>query len=162
MTQTAQTSTTYRLAGSVATRFVGLSLIALALVMFLGTVTVALADWSPAVLVALLLVGLAAASGFAWWLRSRAWVVRASEEGYQVRLVRGAGQSAARWDGVEDVVTTVRRGVACLEFRLREGGRTTIPVGILAVDKEQFVRDVQERLQTARNLRPYQPPTAGD
>ena len=59
-----------------------------------------------------------------------------------------------RWSQVEDVVTAYRRDVACLELRLRDGRTTTIPVGVLAVDKDEFVREVQSRLQRGHGLRP--------
>ena len=75
-------------------------------------------------------------------------------EGYRVRLVRGAGVTEARWSAVEDAVTAIRRGVACVELRLRDGRTTTIPVGVLAVDREQFVRELQGRLQRGHGLRP--------
>ena len=91
--------------------------------------------------------------GLGWWLRSRAWVVRCTDDGYQVRLVRGAGVTEARWSSVEDAVTTHRHDVACLELRLRDGRTTTIPVGVLAVDREQFVRELQERLQRGHGLK---------
>ena len=81
----------------------------------------------------------------AWWLRNRAWVLRCTPEGYAVRLVRGAGVTDARWDAVEDAVTTTRHDVPCVVLRLRDGRTTTIPVGVLAVDKEQFVRELQGR-----------------
>ncbi len=51
-------------------------------------------------------------------------------------------------------MTTYRRDVACLELRLRDGRTTTIPVGVLAVDKEEFVRELQGRLQRGHGLRP--------
>ena len=72
----------------------------------------------------------------------------------------GSGSCAApgvreeRWSQVEDAVTTYRRDVACLELRLRDGRTTTIPVGVLAVDKDEFVRELQARLQRGHGLRP--------
>ena len=36
-------------------------------------------------------VGVAGRVGVGWWLRSRAWVLRCTDDGYRVRLVRGAG-----------------------------------------------------------------------
>jgi hypothetical protein len=81
-----------------------------------------------------------------------------------VRLVRGAGVAQAAWTDVEDAATTTRHDVPCVVLRLRDGRTTTIPVGVLAVDKEEFVRDLQVRLQQARGLRPYRPepgPAAG-
>ena len=94
---------------------------------------VALAGLPLDLLVALVLVGVLAGAGVAWWLRSRAWVLRCTDDGYRVRLVRGAGVREARWSQVEDAVTAYRRDVACLELRLRDGRTTTIPVGVLAV-----------------------------
>jgi hypothetical protein len=153
--------TTYRLAPTVVARFVGLGLVLMALLMFVGTALVAVAGLPPDLLVVLLVVAVAGVGVLAWWLRSRAWVVRCTEEGYAVRLVRGAGVTEARWTVVEDAVTTTRHDVACVVLRLRDGRTTTIPVGVLAVDKEGFVRELQERLQAARGLRPYEPPPPG-
>jgi len=113
-------------------------------------------DWR-AHLGGLVVGGLVAAAGcvlLAWWLRARAWVLRCTEEGYRVRLVRGAGVTSARWAAVEQVVTTYRHDVACLELRLRDGRTTTVPVGVLGVDREELVRHLQERLQEGHGLRP--------
>ena len=127
--------TVYRLAPAVVARFVGLALVGLALLLFVGTAVVALAGlpagppgrwWCSSVCWP--------AAGLGWWLRARAWVLRCTDDGYRVRLVRGAGVTEARWSQVEDAVTTYRRDVACLELRLRDGRTTTIPVGVLAVD----------------------------
>ena len=81
-------------------------------------------------------------------------MLRCTDDGYRVRLVRGAGVTEARWSAVEDAVTTYRHDVACVELRLRDGRTTTIPVGVLAVDKEEFVRELQGRLQRGHGLRP--------
>jgi hypothetical protein len=88
------------------------------------------------------------------WLRTGAWVLRCTDAGYRVRLVRGAGVTEARWSEVEQVVATYRRDVACLELRLRDGRTTTIPVGVLQVDRDELVRHVQGRLQHGHGLRP--------
>jgi hypothetical protein len=146
--------TVYRLAPTFVARLLGLGLVGLALLLFVGTTVVALAGVSLDVLVVIALAGVAATIGYGWWLRSRAWVLRCTDDGYRVRLVRGAGVTEARWSSVEEAVTSYRRDVACLELRLRDGGRTTIPVGVLDVDKEQLVREVQERLQRGHGLRP--------
>jgi len=153
--------TTYPLAPTVVARFVGLGLVLLAVLMFVGTALVATFDAPPDALVVVLVLGVAGVAGLAWWLRNRAWVLRTTAEGYTVRLVRGAGVTEARWDGVEDAVTTTRHDVPCVVLRLRDGRTTTIPVGVLAVDKEQFVRELQDRLQTARGLKPYRPSADG-
>jgi hypothetical protein len=154
---TASEPTTYRLAPTVVARFVGLALVLLAVVMFAGTAVVAALDLPADLLVVLLLLSVAGVSVAAWWLRNRAWVVRCTEDGYAVRLVRGAGVPQARWTAVEDAVTVTRHDVPCVALRLRDGRTTTIPVGVLAADKEQFVRELQGRLQAARGLRPYDP-----
>jgi hypothetical protein len=146
--------TLYRLAPAVVARFVGLALVGLALLLFVGTAVVAVAGAPADVLVLLVLLGVAGCLALGWWLRSGAWVLRCTDDGYQVRLVRGAGVTEARWSAVEDAVTTRRRDVACVELRLRDGRTTTIPVGVLAVDREQFVRELQGRLQRGHGLRP--------
>ncbi len=150
----ASSTTLYRLAPAFVARLLGVALVALAVLLFVGTTVVAIAGVSLDVLVVVVLVGLLAAIGFGWWLRNRAWVLRCTDDGYRVRLVRGAGVTEARWSEVEDAVTAYRRDVACLELRLRDGRTTTIPVGVLDVDKEQFVREVQARLQRGHGLRP--------
>jgi len=144
----------YRLAPAFVARLLGLGLVTLALVLFGGTAVVALTGLAPDLLLALVLLAASATVVLGWWLRNRAWVLRCTEDGYRVRLVRGAGVAEARWLDVEDAVTTYRRDVACLELRLRDGRTTTIPVGVLAVDKEEFVRDLQRRLQRGHGLRP--------
>lgn len=150
----------YRLAPAVVVRLVGAALVALAVLTFVGTLVVALTDLPAAPFVVLLLVGAVGVLGLGWYLRSRAWLVRCTEAGYRVRLVRGAGVREERWSAVEDAVTTVRHDVACLVLRLRDGRTTTIPVGLLDVDREQFVRDLQQRLQQGHGLRPWRPPAA--
>jgi len=151
--------TTYALAPTVVARFVGIALVLVAVAMFAGTALVAVLELPADLLVGLLLVCLLGVGVLAWWLRSRAWVLACEAEGYAVRLVRGAGVATARWADVEEASTVVRHEVACVLLRLRDGGSTTIPVGVLAVDKEAFVRDLQQRLQAARGLRPYRPET---
>lgn len=153
--------TTYPLAPLFVARFVGLGLVVLAVTVFAGTALVAVLDLPPDLLVVVILLGLVGVLTLAWWLRNRAWVLRCTDEGYAVRLVRGAGVTAARWDAVEDAVTASRHDVPCVVLRLRDGRTTTIPVGVLAVDKEEFVHELQGRLQAARGLKPYVPPTDG-
>ena len=114
----------------------GLSLVGLALLLFVGTAVVALAGLPADLLVLVVLLGVVGCVTLGWWLRARAWVLRCTDEGYRVRLVRGAGVTEARWSAVEDAVTTVRHDVACVELRLRDGRTTVIPVGVLAVDRE--------------------------
>ncbi|MXG88991.1 hypothetical protein [Nocardioides flavescens] len=142
----------YRLAPAFVVRLVGTAFVALALLAFVTTLVVVLADLPVAVVVVEAAVGVVALVGLGWWLRRRAWVLRCTDEGYAVRLARGAGVREARWSAVEDAVTTHRRGVACFELRLRDGRTTTVPVGLLDVDREEFVRDLQQRLQQGHGL----------
>ncbi len=143
----------YRLAPAVVARLFGLGLVLLALVMFAGTFLVSALGWNADVLVVVLLVGVGGIFTAGWFLRSRAYLLRCTAAGYRVRLVRGAGVREARWTAVEDAVTVVRHDVPCVVLRLKDGGTTTIPAGLLAVDKEQFVRELQEHLQRGHGLR---------
>lgn len=73
--------------------------------------------------------------------------------GYRVRLVRGVGVAQARWTDVEDVVATTAAGERCVVLRLRDGRTSTIPVRVLAVDPDDFVRDLQEHLDRGHGYR---------
>jgi hypothetical protein len=137
----------YRLAPLLIARFVGLYLVVLAVVVFAATAVVAATDLPADALVVLLVLGLVGLFAMAWVLRSRVTVVHLDEAGYRVAMVRGAGVKEARWIDVEDAVTTSPRGFPCVVIRLRDGGRTTIPVQALEGDPEDFARDVQARLR---------------
>jgi hypothetical protein len=144
----------YRLAPLLVARMVGSYLVALALVLFAVTALVAIADLPGDLLTALLGLGVIGMFALAWWLRSRAYVVRFEADGYRVGLVRGAGVRAATWAEVTDVGATSVRGAPCLELRLREGGSTVLPVAALAVDRDEFIRELRARLQRGHGLRP--------
>ena len=80
-------------------------------------------------------------------LLSRRWyVVRLDDIGYQVRFVRGAGRTKARWHEVEDLATTEVLGAKCVLIRLRDGSATTIPVNLIEGDREEFVDELKRRL----------------
>lgn len=143
----------YRMHPALAARFVGAGLVALALVMFGGTALVAVAGWSGDLLLVPLVLGVVGVITLGWWLRSRAYVLRADAEGYHVRLVRGAGVRDAAWRDVESAATSSPRGIPCLVLHLSGGGTTTIPVQAVAIDREQLVREVQRRLDAGRGLR---------
>lgn len=142
----------YRLAPAVTVRFVGLYLVALAIVVFGVTALVLALNWNPDALVVLAVVGLAGLGVLGWWLSKRAYVLRAAPDGYTVRLVRGAGVKAARWTQVEDAVTATIHDIPCIVLRLKDGRTTTIPVTVLALDREQFVRELQQHLQRGHRL----------
>lgn len=144
----------YRLNPAFAARFVGLALVLTAVLMFVGTALVAVLDLPGDLLVVLLVVCVAAVFVLAWRLRSRAYVLRCDRDGYRVGLVRGAGVTAARWTEVTDAVTAAPRGIPCVVLHLQDGRTTTIPVQALAIDREQFVRELQQHLRRGQGLRP--------
>ncbi|GAA4115351.1 hypothetical protein GCM10022215_14150 [Nocardioides fonticola] len=144
----------YRLNPAFGVRFFGAALVALALVMFAATAIVAIAGWNADLLVVVLVLGLAAVFTFGWWLRNRATVLHVDAEGYRVRLVRGAGVAAASWTEVEDAATASPHGIPVVVLQLTGGRTTSIPVQALAIDREEFVRELQRRLRDGQGLRP--------
>jgi len=146
--------TYYRLAPAVVARILGLALVLLALVAFVATIAVAVAGGSVDIVIGVVVAGAIVVAAGAWWLRSKAWVVRCSPEGYTIRLVRGTGVRQAAWTEVRDAVTTTTRGIACLVLRLGNGTTTSIPVGLLAIDREEFVRAMQRHLGEGQGITP--------
>ncbi|CAM3174815.1 hypothetical protein NODU109028_01665 [Nocardioides dubius] len=136
----------YRLAPSLAARLLGLIIVGFALVVLVATAIVMLFATSILVLTAAIVVTIVGLFSIGWYLTQRAWVVRLGPDGYQVRFVRGAGAKQARWGDVEEVVTDTVAGAPCLILRLRNGEATVIPVEVLAVDREQFVREISTYL----------------
>lgn len=132
----------------------GLALVCIALLILVATAAVAFLDLHTVVLVIPVAVGLVLFLLALVLLRGRGWLVRFTPEGYQVQWVRGVGVAAARWKDVEDAVTTTTVGAPTVVLRLRDGGTTTIPVQMLAIDREQFVRELQQHLQDGQGLRP--------
>jgi uncharacterized membrane protein len=143
-------ATEYRLAPAIALRLAGTALVALAVVVVLLTVAGAWAGWAfwPVAVVAL--AGLAAVAGASWWAARAAYVVRLDALGYQVRLVRGAGVKRARWADVAEVSTARVHGVSCVVVALRDGRTTTVPVDLLAGDRDEFVTRLRRLLSNAR------------
>ncbi|MFC7360365.1 hypothetical protein [Nocardioides astragali] len=150
---TTETATVYRLAPAVAARLLGAVLVAVAALILLSTVAIAVFDLHTVFLlvpVALTIILLAAT----WWAwRQKGWIARLTPEGYRVQWVRGVGTASGRWKDVEDAVATTVAESPVVVLRLRDGRTTTIPVEMLAVDRETFVRDVQEHLQQGHGLR---------
>ena len=152
---TTETATVYRLAPAVAARLLGVGLCAVAVLILLSTLAIAVIDLHtafllvPVVLVVLLLVGMAVA-----W-RRKGWIARLTDEGYRVQWVRGVGAASGRWADVEDAVTTTVLDAPVVVLRLRDGRTTTIPVEMLAVDRNAFVRDIQQHLQRGHRLRKW-------
>ena len=84
---------------------------------------------------------------------ARFTLVRVDDTGYQVRFVRGAGVRSARWTDVEDLTTTEVAGSDCVQFRLRDGRTTTVPVDLVAGDREEFVRELRNRLDAGHGYK---------
>ncbi len=126
----------------------------IAALVFVTTALVALLDLHTSILLMAAVLGLVALVAAAVTLARRGWVVRLSDEGYRVQWVRGVGVAAARWKDVEDAVTTTTAGSPVVLLRLRSGETTTIPVAMLAGDRDAFVRDLQRHLQDGQCLRP--------
>jgi uncharacterized membrane protein (DUF441 family) len=132
----------------------GVLLIAISVLVFITTGLVAFLDLHTALLLIPAIAGIGALIA-AWVVLSRrGWVVRFTDDGYAVQWVRGVGIAAARWKDVEDAVTTTSAGSPVVVLRLRSGQTTTIPVELLACDREEFVRELQRHLQRGHGLRP--------
>jgi hypothetical protein len=61
---------------------------------------------------------------------------------------------AARWVDVEDAQTQTLAGSRCVVLRLRDGRRTRVPVDLIEGDRDDFVRELQDRLELAHGRRP--------
>jgi len=140
-------SSDYRLSPALGARLLGSALVGLAVLVFVLTLVVALMELSVVFVGVVAALGLAAVLVGGHLLTRRAYVVRLGEDGYRVRMVRGAGVREARWTEVEDAVAASPRGVDCLILRLRDGRTTTIPVQVLAADRDEFARDVRAHLE---------------
>ncbi len=146
-------SSGYRLAPALAARLVGLALLVLALVVLVTTVLVAVLDGPPGAVLVVGAVALVALAGVVVPLR-RVRVVELDEEGYRVRMVRGAGVRAAAWREVGDAVAASPRGVDCVVLRLRDGRTTSIPVAAVDAERDAFARDVRDHLRRAEGSPP--------
>jgi hypothetical protein len=144
----------YRFAPAISARIVGALLVVLAFVLALATVGIALAGLSVVVLGAVAAVGVGAVFAVGYLLTRRIPVVRLEDGGYRVRLLRGAGVTAAAWTDVLEVATATPQGLPVVVLKLTEARTTTIPVTLLDVDREDFVRELQVRLRKGQGLRP--------
>ncbi|MEO9322287.1 hypothetical protein ABFT23_02280 [Nocardioides sp. C4-1] len=137
----------YPLAPAFAARLVGLGLVVIAVAVLVYTGAALVFSWPATGVVAVAAVGLCAVVVAAWWLQARRYVVRFTAEGYRVRFVRGVGVARGRWDDVEEAVAASPHDIDCVVLRRRDGSTTTIPVVMLAVDRERFADDVRARLE---------------
>lgn len=145
----------YHFTRAIAARVTGALLVLLALLLGVVTVVVAIAGLPALVLLVVVVVGALAVLVAGNAVSRRVAVVRLAPDGYRVRLVRGVGVTAAAWTDVEEAVTsTTPHGLPVVVLKLTGGRTSTLPVALLDVDREQFVRDLQEHLQRGQDLRP--------
>jgi hypothetical protein len=148
------TTSTYRLAARVRLRLLGSVLTVLGGTVVLVGLLVAVLDLPSAVFTTALLLGVALLLVSGLGLMRARPLVSLDEVGYRVRYLRGAGEVAARWREVQDVVTTTVHGDDCVVLRLRDGRSTTVPVAVLDAPREDFVRDLGEHLHHGHGYRP--------
>jgi len=143
----------YRFSGSFVVRLLGLGLAAVGVVVVVLVALAALLSPPAAVLATVVVAAVVAVLALGLVAMRRPVVVRFDQRGYQVRWVRGAGVRQAEWKQVEDATATVLGGERCVVLRLRDGRTTTVPVGILAGRPDDFVRDLQQHLDTGHGYR---------
>jgi len=143
----------YRFSGSFVVRLLGLALVAVGVLVVVVVALVALLSPPSAVLDTVVVVAVATVLALGLLAVRRPVVVRFDHRGYQVRWVRGAGVRRAEWKQVEDVAATVLGDERCVVLRLRDGRTTTVPVGILAGRPDDFVRDLQQHLDSGHGYR---------
>ena len=133
----------YRLSPLLAARLLGASLVVFGLLVFLATAVVVLFS-APVLILTVTVVGVRGRG-----LRHRVVphpqdVRRAPRRGGLPRPLSCAepASTGRRWADVEDAVTTTVAGSPCVVLRLRDGRSTTIPVDVLAGDRDEFVQQV--------------------
>ena len=144
----------YRFSSAFVARLLGGLLALVGLVVLLVAAAVALLGLPGEVLSVTVVVGALAFLVLGGLLVRRPVVMATGDEGYRVRLVRGAGVRAARWTEVEDVAAVVVAGQPCVVLKLRDGRTTTVPVGVLGTDNDTFVRELQDHLDRGHGYRP--------
>jgi hypothetical protein len=143
----------YGLARALRARLIGTFLAAIGVVVVVFSVVAAAADVPHGVTAGLVVLGVLGALATGLLLGPAWYVVRLDEIGYRVRFVRGAGRTQARWTDVLDLTTAVVSGTPCVVLRLRDGGSTTVPVSLIEGDREEFVDELQRRLDAGHGYR---------
>ena len=136
----------YRLSPPLAARLLGVGLAGVGIFVCLGTIVIAVVGLPLGALVLVVVLAMTTIVIGGVLFTRHSYVVRLGEEGYQVRFVRGAGVKQARWGDVDDAVTASIAGAPCVVLRLKDGRTTSIPVEVLAAERDAFVRDVQAHL----------------
>ncbi len=144
----------YGFARAFVLRLTGLALVALGLLLVLLVALVMLLSLPATVVTGGVAVALGAIVVLGLVATRRVDVVRFDTVGYRIRYIRGAGARQAAWREVEDVAAAVVAGQRCVVLRLRDGRTSTVPVDVLAADRDAFVRDLQQHLTTGHGYRP--------
>lgn len=145
--------TVYRFSPPLLVRLLGSLLALLGVALFVVAVVVLVLDLpvlvlTVAVVVTVLVVVVAGAV-----LSQAAVLVRFDDDGYRIRLLRGAGVRQARWRDVEDAVTATVSGHDVVVLRLRDGRTTSIPVTVLDASPSDFLADLSAHLDTGHGYR---------
>ena len=143
----------YGMAPALRARLMGAFLAVVGTVLLVMTVVVAVAHLPADILTGLVVLVVVGIFTLAFLLGRRWYVVRLDATGYRVRFVRGVGQAQARWTDVEDLTTTVVAGTECVVLRLRNGQTSTVPVTLIEGDREEFVDELQRRLDAGHGYR---------
>jgi hypothetical protein len=143
----------YGLSPAVRARLWGVALVSAGALLLVVAVVAVVADLPRAVVTVPLVVAVAGLLVLGVLLTRRWYVVRLGETGYQVRFVRGAGRTQARWTDVEDLTTAIVGGTECVVLRLRDGSTSTVPVNLIEGDREEFVDELQRRLDAGHGYR---------
>jgi hypothetical protein len=151
-------SSRYRFSGPFALRVLGLSLVAVAVVLLVLVALVAFLSLPGAVLATGVAVATVTLLTVALLAGRRPVVVSFDDTGYRIRHVRGAGVRQAAWSQVEDAAAATIAGERCVVLRLRDGRTSTVPVGVLAGHPDDFVRDLQRHLNRGHGYRPVPGP----
>ncbi len=142
----------YRLSGPLLARLLGFFLAGLGLAVLALAVAGGVLGL-PAVITGGVVLAAVAIVVAGFLLTRRSAVVRLDEDGYHVRLVRGAGVRSARWREVEDVVATEVANEWCLVLRLRDGRTTVVPMRVLAGSPDALLKDLQSHLDRGHGYR---------
>jgi hypothetical protein len=143
----------YGLAPGIRARLWGIATVAVGGALLVLAVVVLVADLPRAVVTVPLLVGAVGLMVLGALLTRPWYVVRLDATGYRVRFVRGVGRTQARWLDVEDLTTAFLGGARCVVLRLRDGSSSTLPVSLIAGDPEEFVDELQRRLDAGHGYR---------
>ncbi|MCX6394923.1 MAG: hypothetical protein NTV23_00365 [Propionibacteriales bacterium] len=143
---TATNQINYGLAPQLRARLMGLFLAGIGITLLVMTIVVVALRLPGDVLSAVVILTVVGVFTLGFFLVRRWYVVQIDDIGYQVRFVRGAGETNARWADVEDLATAEIHGSKCVVIRLRDGRSTTIPVELIEGDREEFVEEIKRRL----------------